>query len=123
MLFVLNQDNRSSTRERFDISSEGADEKNLFLKSGSRTSEEILRGSYTFDIFEDQDIEIGGERALTTLESKLTLGVPISDGNPSAALGGLVSVPVSNANSTVEELRYEPFIIHNWAINLSLIHI
>lgn len=117
MLFVLNQDNRSSTRERFDISSEDADDKNLFLKSGSRTSEEILRGSYTFDIFEDQDIEIGGERALTTLESKLALGVPISDGNPSAALGGLVSVPVSNANSTVEELRYEPFIIHNWAIN------
>ena len=117
MLFVLNQDNRSSTRERFDIFSEGEEDKNLFLKSVSRTSEEIFRGSYTFDIFEDQDVEIGGERAVTTLESKLALGVPISGGSPSAALGGLVSVPVSNANSTVEELRYEPFIIHNWTIN------
>ena len=26
-------------------------------------------------------------------------------------------VPVSNANSKVEETRYEPFVIHNWIIN------
>ena len=26
-------------------------------------------------------------------------------------------MPVSNANSTVEEIRYEPFVIHNWIFN------
>ena len=117
ILFVLNQDNRNSTRERFDIFDDSSEEKNLFLKSGSRTSEEIIRGSYTFDILEDQDIEFGAERAVTTLESKLALGLPIEGSAPSSFFGGLVPVPVSNANSTVEELRYEPFIIHNWVIN------
>ena len=117
ILFVLNQDNRNSTRERFDIFGDSSEEKNLFLKSGSRTSEEIIRGSYTFDILEDQDIEFGAERAVTTLESKLALGLPIEGSAPSSFFGGLVPVPVSNANSTVEELRYEPFIIHNWVIN------
>ena len=84
ILFVLNQDNRNSTRERFDIFDDSSEEKNLFLKSGSRTSEEIIRGSYTFDILEDQDIEFGAERAVTTLESKLALGLPIEGSAPSS---------------------------------------
>lgn len=116
-LFVLNQDNRNQTRERFDLFDDGTENKNLFLKTGSRTSEEIIRSSYTFDIFEDQDIEIGGERAVTTLDSKLALGIASDTGIPSPLFGDLVPVAVSNANSTVEEERYEPFIIHNWAIS------
>ena len=116
-LFVLNQDNRNSTRERFDIFEDGSDKKNLFLKTGSRTSEEIVRGSYTFDILQNQDIEIGAERAVTTLNSKLALGIAGDIGDSSPLFGGLVPVPVSNANSTVEEERYEPFVIHNWVIN------
>ncbi|MFL2856094.1 MAG: TonB-dependent receptor domain-containing protein [Pseudohongiellaceae bacterium] len=116
-LFVLNQDNRNSTRERFDIFDDGSDKKNLFLKTGSRTSEEIVRGSYTFDILQNQDIEIGAERAVTTLNSKLALGIAGDIGDSSPLFGGLVPVPVSNANSTVEEERYEPFVIHNWVIN------
>ena len=116
-LFVLNQDNRNSTRERFDIFDDGSDKKNLFLKTGSRTSEEIVRGSYTFDILQNQDIEVGVERAVTTLNSKLALGIRGDIGDSSPLFGGLVPVPVSNANSTVEEERYEPFIIHNWVIN------
>ena len=116
-LFVLNQDNRNATRERFDIFVDGTEEKNLFLKTGSRTSEEIVRGSYTFDIFQNQDIEIGAERAVTTLNSKLALGIRGGLGDSSPLFGGLVQVSVSNANSTVEEERYEPFIIHNWVIN------
>ena len=117
MLFVLNQDNRNSTRERYDVLDVGDEEKNLFLRNGSRTSEEIFRGSYTFDIFDSQDLELGVERAVTTLESNLGLGLPSASGEPSFAFGGLVPVPVSNANSTVEEERYEPFLIHNWVIN------
>ena len=117
ILFVLNQDNRDRTRERFDIFSDGSEEKNLFLESGSVTEEEIVRGSYTRDIFAGQDIEFGIERAVTTLNSNLALGVLDPNGIPSPNFGGLVPVPVSNANSTVEEVRYEPFIIHNWILN------
>ena len=117
VLFVLNQDNRDSTRERFDLFNDGNSEKNLFLKSGSVTEEEIVRSSYTMDMFTGQDIEFGAERAVTTLDSNLALGLPNSNGTPSSAFGGLVPIPVSNANSTVEETRYEPFLIHNWVIN------
>ncbi|MDG2251617.1 MAG: TonB-dependent receptor plug domain-containing protein [Gammaproteobacteria bacterium] len=117
VLFVLNQDNRDSTRERFDLFNDGSSEKNLFLKSGSVTEEEIVRSSYTMDMFTAQDIEFGAERAVTTLDSNLALGLPTSNGTPSSAFGGLVPIPVSNANSTVEETRYEPFLIHNWVIN------
>ena len=117
VLFVLNQDNRDSTRERFDLFNDGSSEKNLFLKSSSVTEEEIVRSSYTMDMFTGQDIEFGAERAVTTLDSNLALGLPNSDGTPSSAFGGLVPIPVSNANSTVEETRYEPFLIHNWIIN------
>lgn len=117
LLFVLNQDNNDSTRERFDVLNDGSYEKNLFLESASTTEEDILRSSYTMDIFNEQNVEFGAERAITTLDSNLALGVLDSGGIPSDAVGGLVPVPVSNANSTVQETRYEPFVIHNWTIN------
>ena len=87
VLFVLNQDNRDSTRERFDIFNDGSSDKNLFLKSGSVTEEEIVRSSYTMDIFTGQDIEFGAERAVTTLDSNLALGLLNANGTPSLAFG------------------------------------
>jgi outer membrane receptor for ferrienterochelin and colicin len=120
VLFVLNQDNRDRTRERFEIFDDGSEEKNLFLENGSVTEEEIIRSSYTTDINEGQDIEFGIERAVTTLDSNLALGILDPTGTPSPDFGGLVPVSVSNANSTVEEVRYEPFVIHNWIINPSM---
>ena len=116
-LFVVNQDNRDSTRERFDLLESGSLEKNLFLQSGSVTEEEIVRSSYTMDIFTAQDIEFGAERAVTTLDSKLALGVLDPDGISSPDVGGLVPVEISNANSTVQETRIEPFLIHNWTLS------
>ncbi|MEZ5492312.1 MAG: hypothetical protein R3F50_18675 [Gammaproteobacteria bacterium] len=117
VLFVLNQDNQDSTRERYDVFDDGSREKNLFLQSGSTTEEDILRGSYTMDVFGGQNIEFGAERAITTLDSTLALGTLSTTGTPSASVGGLVPVAVSNANSTVQETRYEPFLIHNWSFN------
>jgi hypothetical protein len=117
ILFISNEDNRASTRERYDVFADGSEQKNLFLDTASVTWERIVRGSYTFDVFEGQDIEVGVERAQTILESKLALGIADSTGIASTAFGGLVPVAVSNANSSVEEIRYEPFIIHNWIIN------
>ena len=117
ILFISNAFTRSNTRERWDLEDGNTEIKNLFLDSDSTTRERIVRSSYTFDIFTGQDIEFGAERAQTILDSKLALGVASSIGTPSAGHGGLVPVSVSNANSTVEEIRYEPFVIHNWIIN------
>lgn len=117
VLFITNSFTRSNIRERWDQQGSGLETKNLFLNSGSTTRERIARGSYTFDIFQGQNIELGAERAQTILDSKLALAVASSTGTPSPALGGLVPVSIANANSSVEEMRYEPFAIHNWIIN------
>ncbi|MCH7815304.1 MAG: TonB-dependent receptor plug domain-containing protein [Proteobacteria bacterium] len=117
LLFISNEANASSTRERFKLFADGTEEKDLFLDTASVTQERIIRGSYTFDIFDNQDIEIGAERAQTILDSNLALGTADATGTPSSAVGGLVPVEVANANSKVEEIRYEPFVIHNWIIN------
>ena len=117
LLAIANQNNKAANRERFQMQNDGSELKNLFIGTDSVTEERIVRGSYTMDIFEGQDIEFGIERAQTTLDSKLALGLDIAGGIPSAAVGGLVPQTVSNANSQVEEIRYEPFLIHNWTIN------
>ena len=117
ILFISNEIDQSLTRQRFQIMTDGSEAKDLFLDTASVTRERIVRSSYTFDIFEGQDIEFGAERAQTILDSNLALGVASTIGTPSAAVGGLVPQAVSNANSTVEEIRYEPFVIHNWIIS------
>jgi outer membrane receptor for ferrienterochelin and colicins len=116
-LFISNRNDSASTRERFDVFADGSESKDLFLDLASTTTERIVRASFTRGFLEDQDIEFGAERAQTTLASSLALGLPDSTGTPSADFGGLVPQNVSNANSTVEEIRLEPFIIHNWNIN------
>ena len=74
-LFISNEANLAITRERYDVLDDNTEQKNLFLDTGSVTKERIVRGSYTFNIFEDQDIEIGAERAQTILNSNLALGI------------------------------------------------
>lgn len=117
ILFISNEANLAATRERFQVLADGSERKNLFLDTASTTKERIVRGSYTFDFTTGQDIEIGAERAQTILDSNLALGLASSAGTPSAAFGGLVPQFVANANSSVEEIRYEPFAIHNWTLN------
>jgi len=117
VLFIANQADEWSTRERFDVFANGTEVKDLFLDTASVTEERIVRSSYTMGLFDGQDIEFGAERAQTTLDSKLRLGLQSSTGTPSPAFGGLVPQRVSNANSTVEEIRVEPFLVHNWQLN------
>ena len=76
--------------------------------------EEIFRTSYSLNLSQGQDLEIGVERAQTTLESSLRLGL-LSDGPQSTAFGGLT--PINSSNATVREIRYEGFAVHNWQIN------
>ncbi len=116
-LFIANENDTGSTRERFEVLADGAMDKNLYLDSQTVIEERIIRGSYTFDVFDGQDLELGAERAETIMDAALKLGIASSSGTPAASHGGLVPISVDNASTRVEEVRYEPFAIHNWRIN------
>ncbi len=117
ILFISNEATFETTRQRWDVEDDGSETKNLFLDNASTTRERIVRSSYTMDILQGQDIEFGAERAQTILDSNLALGLASSTGTPSADFGGLVPISVANANSSVEEIRVESFIILNWIFN------
>ena len=118
VLFISNSFTPDRLRERWNLTGPSSESKNLFLDSTSTTKERIIRSSYTLDMFGgSQDIEFGAERAQTILDSSLALGTLNPNGISSAAVGGLVPVDIPNARSSVEEMRYEPFVIHNWVFN------
>jgi len=114
-LFISNDKRYENSRERFDVTAD-SESKNLYLYSAGRTRERIARTSYTWNLADNQGIELGVERAQTIRDSDLRLGLDIS-GTPSPAYGNLVPVPIFNSSSTVEEIRYENFAVHNWQIN------
>ncbi|MEQ8407336.1 MAG: TonB-dependent receptor plug domain-containing protein [Gammaproteobacteria bacterium] len=116
-LAIANEDDASSIRERYDVLSDGSENKTLYLNSANVITERIARASYTTDLMPGHDLEVGAEAAKTTLDAFLRLGLPSSTGAASPDHGGLVAQDVNNANTTVEEFRYEPFAIHNWQIN------
>lgn len=116
-LFIVNESNNAVTRQRYVSDGLGGPEaKNLFLDTASRERERIVRTSYTWDLFDGQNLEVGIERAQTILDSSLKIGLPIP-GTPASSHGGLTPVDLPNAVSTVEEIRYEGFAVHNWQIN------
>ncbi|MDA1369504.1 MAG: TonB-dependent receptor [Proteobacteria bacterium] len=116
-LFIVNDKQGDSTRERFEFQLPGAPEsKNLFIATSSRYQEKIVRSSYTWNVVQDQGLELGVERAQTTQDSALHLGLSLP-GEGSPAFGGLVPVNLPNSIATVEEIRYEGFAVHNWRIN------
>lgn len=117
VLFVGNESTQSSVRERYDVFGNGSEVKDLYLATASTTRERIVRSSYSMSLTEGQGIEFGAERAQTTLDSSLRYALPSATGTPSPDFGGLVPQKVSNANSTVEEIRVEPFIVHNWQLS------
>lgn len=114
-LFIANDRDFTYTRDRFDVLAD-SEEKDLFLFSAGRDRERIARTSYTFDLGANQGMEIGIEGAQTIRDSDLRLGLS-GDGTTSDVHGGLVPQAISNASSTVEEIRLENFAIHNWQIN------
>jgi outer membrane receptor for ferrienterochelin and colicins len=120
LLFIANDKSGATTRERFDfLNLGGAENKNLFLDTDGSYQEKIVRTSYTWNVAVDQGLELGFEGAQTTQDSALILGLPLGGGS-SAAHGGLTPVNLPNAVSTVEELRYEGFAVHNWRISPSM---
>ena len=117
VLLIANEKKDTITRERFTASNRGSIEtKNLFLDTSSNYQERIVRSSYTMNLAGNQGLELGIEIAETTQDSGLRLGVLTPEGG-FPEFGGLTPVSFSNAFSTVQELRYEPFLVHNWQMN------
>jgi outer membrane receptor for ferrienterochelin and colicins len=116
-LVIANEKQDDITRERFRAASKGAEEtKVLYLDTSTNYQERILRSSYTMNLAASQGLEFGLEVAETTQDNALRQGVRTSQpGVPE--YGGLTPVKFSNAFSTIQELRYEPFVVHNWQLN------
>jgi outer membrane receptor for ferrienterochelin and colicins len=109
-LFIVNENNKATLRERFLAGTVGgAESPTLYLDTSSRNRERIVRSSYIMNLSENQGLELGIESAQTILDSSLLVAVPTS-GPGSSEFNGLTSTPLPNANSTVEEVRFEPFI-------------
>jgi len=116
-LFIINEKENQRTRERFQSTLADPEEtKDLFLDTSSRYRERIVRGSYTLNLADNQGLELGIEAAQTIQDSGLRLGA-LTPAPGSPEFGGLTPIDFPNAFSTVEEIRYEPFAIHNWQIN------
>lgn len=117
VLFVSNEQIRDSIRERYDINTSGRD-KNLYLESNNRTRERIMQTNYNWRLTDTQDMRLGLERAQTILDTELYKGSSETAGTPSPSYGNLVPVlSGTNPGSTVEEMRYEGFAVHNWTLN------
>lgn len=117
-LFISNQEIRNSTRERF-TTTDGANDKNQYLQSDSTTRERIGQASYSWSLSDNHDMQLGIERAQTILDTTLFLGDAVyGEGSASPAYGNLPPLlSSSNPGSTVEEMRYETFAVHNWTLN------
>lgn len=114
-LFIVNDQDSEFERNRFQLI-DGERDKDLFLLNQGRDRERIARSSYTWGLSSNQGMEVGLEAAQTIRDSNLRMGLPGTD-PISADHGGLVPVSIANSNSTVEEMRYEPFAVHNWQLN------
>ncbi|HLT64674.1 MAG TPA: TonB-dependent receptor [Pseudohongiella sp.] len=120
VLFIVNDKDDNYVRERFDRDTvESTDEeKSLFIASNARTRERIVQSSYSWPLADAQDMQVGVERAQTILDSSLLVGRNTGSTAPSLQFGGLrPALSSSNLGSTVEEMRYEGFAIHNWTLN------
>ena len=122
LLFIANDQTRDSVRERFDVSADAAASsqraKVLYLESNQRTRERIVQGNYSFPIGAGQDLRLGVERADTQLDSSLFIGSSGGSAPASERYGGLSPLlDISNPGTSVQEIRYEGFVFHNWTIN------
>ena len=115
VLFIVNDRNSTYDRIRYDVANEEL-EPNLFLDRLTRDRERIVRTSFIRNLSRNQGIEFGAEGAQTIRDSDLRMGLN-TPGEPNPNYGNLVPVSIDNSKSTVQELRYEPFTIHNWQIN------
>ncbi|MEX0739619.1 MAG: TonB-dependent receptor [Pseudohongiella sp.] len=120
-LFVVNDETDNNIRERFQNDapqSSDAERKSLYIESNSRTRERIAQSTYSWSLSDVQDMQLGAERAQTILDSSLLIGRDVGTAAPSPQFGNLrPALGLSNLGSSVEEMRYEGFAVHNWTLN------
>ena len=119
LLFVTNNEVEDSIRERFEADpAESPLSKNLFIDSQQERNEVIVQGNYNFSLTNSQSLRLGLERADTKLDTSLFIGSASGTAPPSPRFGGLSPLlSISNAGTTVQEIRYEAFAFHNWNLN------
>lgn len=121
VLFIVNDETDNDILERFEVANPHVpsdESKALYLESNARNRERIVQTSYSWGLTPVQDMQLGVERAQTLLDSSLLVGRTTGSASPSPSFGGLrPALGVSNLGSTVEEMRYEGFAIHNWTLN------
>lgn len=111
IIAINNEQNNNLLRDRFLINASDESTKDLSLLNNTVDSEEIIRGVYTRPIATGHNLEFGLERSQTTLETELNLQ------RLSPVTSQLFTVPLPNANSAIEETRYEGFVVHHWQLN------
>lgn len=77
------------------------------VEQHQKATEKIVRSSYSWPLAQGNNIEVGLEGAVNTLEKTVRL----FEREPS---GDLVEIPLSNSDSEVVEDRYELFATHFW---------
>jgi len=83
------------------------------VQSDSLATEAILRSSYSWPILAGQNLELGIEGAINTLEKDVQLFEVLPDGT-------LDPIDLFNASSEVQENRYEFFSTHFWPLRSDL---
>ena len=110
LLSVNNRRVEDTLRERFRLGAgPGTDQQDLSLDTATVNAERIQRVVYSRPLRAGQDVEIGLQRALTSLDTVLQLA--------QLQGGALRPVAVPNASSLIEEVRYEGFVVHHWQIS------
>lgn len=111
LLAINNQQDFDNQRNRFRVGQDSALQQDLLLRNDTVETERIYRAVYSRPVVADHDLEFGLERARTILDTELGLS------RLQPATGDLQAVAVPNANSRIEELRYEGFVVHHWQLN------
>lgn len=110
LLTVNNRRVEDTLRERFRLgAAPGSDLQDLALDTATVNGERIQRAVYSRPLRPGQDMEIGLQRAVTSLDTTLQLA--------QLQAGALRPVAVPNAQSQIEEVRYEGFLVHHWQIS------
>lgn len=110
LLSVNNRRVEDTLRERFRLGAgPGTDQQDLRLDTATVNGERIQRVVYSRPLRAGQDVEIGLQRAVTSLDTTLQLA--------QLQGGALRPVAVPNARSLIEEVRYEGFVVHHWQIS------
>lgn len=109
ILSINNQRDQDTLRERYRVTEESSLQ-DLSLRNDTVNTERIYRAVYSRPLGVGHDLELGAERAQTILDTDLGLA-RLGPG------GELVAIPVPNARSQIEEMRYEGFAVHHWQMN------